>query len=133
MTNKELAEVLNIPETEIEHIDPEIRDLLYILNTKGYRTVGSCQGHVEKATQDCRANICIVFDRRYGNEYNFPIAPPTLERKGNKAYGGLHQPKRYGHINQALYYSTSRCTSDEQKEKERKEILNMIYDWAKEL
>jgi len=100
------------PPYTLEFIDRRIQEHIRILNNKGYRTIGCCEGHMEVCV-----NTYVAFGREY---FNDSIEPP----EGfiyNKTRHMLHHE-----------YKVRRLTH-EAFEKEKSEHIEKLLSWCKSL
>ena len=120
--------------SQINDIDVEMIPILIELNSKGYRTLFCCQGHTEKTNKNQRCSIYISFNNK---KEDFEFFPKQYDRNGNKKYSKIKFREKNSNyninINTTLYYYTSKTTKYDKKENERKEIINLLYSWAKDL
>lgn len=109
-------------------IDEGMIDILNNLNKKGYKTVYSCEGHLDDYSKEYnhRIDLYISFDK----EYDFKIPFPKIEVKGKKPYTKL---KTFKDGKFAYYWFSSKNVENEQKEQERKEELERLLKWSEEL
>lgn len=133
---KTLMSLIDIDRKTAKEFDEEMIPIIIELNSKGYKTLFCCQGHID----ECQ---CIDYDYRmctyiaFAEKYNFDIQPPEYERKGNSKYTKLWLRTPHSTLNcsikMCLYFYSSRKTPLEQREEERKEYMEKLFEWVKAL
>ena len=104
------------PPYQLIFIDRNIQEHIRILNNKGYRTIGCCEGHLEHHKErKGSANTHIIFAHNYFKEIGIPEGFKYCKRGKGVAYD----------------YS-SRLTN-EQLEELKKEKLSVLLEWIKSL
>jgi hypothetical protein len=130
MLEEKLAKLLNMSIEQVYDIDEEMRPIIYTLNSKGYTTLGCCQGHTERVLEKSPVFVIITFR----DTCKFSIEPPRIPKSRTKKYGGIDYPRPYScPHNIGVCYVTRKNGTYEQKEQERKEFMQIITDWANEL
>lgn len=98
------------PPYHIIFIDKNIQEHIRLLNEKGYRTVGCCEGHRVRCI-----NTYIAFADDYFKDIRIPD-------------GFIYDKKR-----RMITYTYSMKISEEKMEESKKEKLTVLLKWCKDL
>lgn len=98
------------PPYHLIFIDSNIQEHIRILNEKGYRTTGCCEGHMK---------VCINTYIAFANDYFKDIEIPN---------GFKYNKKR-----KTIAYTYSTTLTKEKMEKLKKEKLDTLLEWCKNL
>ena len=98
------------PPYNLIFIDKNIQEHIRILNEKGYRTTGCCEGHDKVCI-----NTYIAFVKDYFNDTNIP------------------EGFRYNKKRKMVTYTYSTRLTKENMEKLKKEKLETLLEWCKNL
>ena len=98
------------PPYSIIFIDKNMQEHIRILNEKGYRTIGCCEGH---------ATICINTYIAFADDYFSDIDTP---------FGFKYDKKR-----RTVNHTYSTKLTEEKMEKLKKENLAILLEWCKNL
>ena len=100
-------------ENELVDIDEDMIPILTELNKKGYYTTDCCSGHKEQIEKNGYYRAYISF------EYKVPDNIPLYTKSKNYCYYWVG--------------NSSKKTTVEEKENERKQLMNDLLEWAKNL
>ena len=99
-------------------LDPNITEIVSVLNKKGYKTKGSCEGHKYKEKD---GNLIYVEDKSYAYiEFEEPIVKEILSNPKHKLLGRWFEKD--------LYTITCKCTGYTQYQR-----LRDLRDWVNNL
>ena len=98
------------PPYHLIFVDKNIQEHIRILNQKGYRTTGCCEGHMKVCI-----NTYIAFARDYFNDTNIP------------------EGFRYIKKRKMVTYTYSTKLTKEDMENLKKEKLEVLLEWCKSL
>lgn len=101
------------PPYSLIFIDKDIQEHIKVLNNKGYRTIGCCEGHYKERC--ISTYIAFAMDYGFGESIEVP--------KGFE----YHKKKRM------IYFEYSLKLSKEEMEEIKKEKLNNLLEWCKEI
>lgn len=107
---------------EYDSIDEEMIPILIELNKKGYYTTMCCSGHLEQIKDIGRYGAYLDFKRPY--KLNPPLF--NIEKKSNGKYSEILNDKCYR-------WNGDTKGSIEEKENDRKKLMNELLEWAKGL
>ena len=113
----------------VDEIDEDLIPLLIELNEKNWVTSFSCSGHKEEIEKQGRWNAYISF------HLDNKVAPPNIPlydlKKSKNKYS---EKKDNGELNGYFYYwYGDKTKSIDESEKERKQLMNDLLEWAKKL
>ena len=98
---------------EYEGIDEDLIPILIELNEKGYKTSMSCSGHLAQIESIGRYESYLAFE----NPYDFKPLPPRYSKTTGQTY----------------YWYGDKNGSIEEKENDRKRLMEELLEWAKRL
>ena len=100
------------PPYSLIHIDTGIQDAIRVLNEKGYCSNGCCEGHYQGVCQ----STYVSFIRDFFKE-------------DTEMPEGFRWQKRRN----MLFHDYYKCTSEEEMEQEKEQMLRNLLDWCEKL
>ena len=123
-TIERLKKCMPLSQGKYEDIDKHLIQILTELNEKGYKTIYSCEGHIEN-------NFWSAYITFY-QDYTFSEPIPVF-------HIGSHKNDKYTKISKSnfggtsYYWIGSRNSTNKQLQKEKDTLLSELTEWSKKI